>query len=90
MFGRNKEDTPAAGVVSSAQIRKDQAADADPGLNPRSPLMTVGPVLVTVLPPRTAKFVAVPNRGCVAASAAIGHAASTNAEATIDTTTTGR
>jgi hypothetical protein len=52
--------------------------------------MTVGPVLVTVLPARTAKFVALPNRGCVAAKAPIGQAASTSAEATIDNTTTGR
>jgi hypothetical protein len=33
---------------------------AVPGLNPKSPVMTVGPVLVTVEPPRTAKSPAVP------------------------------
>ena len=32
-----------------------------PGLTPRSPVTTVGPVLVTALPPRTAKVAAVPS-----------------------------
>jgi hypothetical protein len=40
-----------------------------PGLNPRSPVIVVGPVLVTVLPARTPKPVAVPRAGCVAAMA---------------------
>jgi len=31
-----------------------------PGLTPRSPVMTVAPVLVTVDPPSTPKFAAVP------------------------------
>lgn len=31
-----------------------------PGLTPRSPITMLGPVLVTVEPPRTAKLVAVP------------------------------
>src|SRR5664279_3733552 len=34
---------------------------AVPGLSPRSPLMVLGPVLVTVDPPSTAKLAAVPN-----------------------------
>jgi len=34
---------------------------AVPGLTPRSPVMTLGPVLVTVEPPRTAKLWAVPS-----------------------------
>ena len=38
-----------------------------PGLTPRSPLITVGPVLVTAEPPRTAKAAAVPSEGAVAA-----------------------
>jgi hypothetical protein len=38
-----------------------------PGLTPKSPLMTVGPVLVTAEPPRTAKAAAVPSEGAVAA-----------------------
>ena len=40
-----------------------------PGLTPRFPVMTVGPVLVTVAPPRTAKEAAVPKDGAVAADA---------------------
>jgi hypothetical protein len=41
-----------------------------PGLTPRSPLMTLGPVLVTVVPARTPKLPAVPRpTGAVAATA---------------------
>jgi hypothetical protein len=41
-----------------------------PGLRPRSPLMTVRPVLVTVVPARTPKLPAVPRpTGAVAATA---------------------
>src|SRR3954465_12057355 len=36
---------------------------AVPGLTPRSPVMTLGPVLVTVEPPSTAKLCAVPRDG---------------------------
>src|ERR1700691_2222969 len=43
---------------------------AVPGLTPRSPLMLLGPVLVTVVPARTAKLPAVPSpTGAVAATA---------------------
>jgi len=52
---------------------------AVPGLTPRSPLMTVLPVLVTVLPARTAKVVAVPNPGAVEVSAAIDFVPTTRA-----------
>src|ERR1700726_779277 len=52
--------------------------------------MTVDPVFVIVLPASTAKLVAVPKRGCVAASAAIGHAPRTKAETAIDSAITGR
>src|SRR3990172_9214042 len=38
-----------------------------PGLTPRSPKMVVGPVLVTVWPPRTAKLAAEPSPGAVCA-----------------------
>ena len=41
-------------------------ATAVPGLTPRSPLTTVGPVLVTVEPPRTAKLPAAPSGGATA------------------------
>jgi hypothetical protein len=44
---------------------------AVPGLTPRSPVITVLPVLVTVLPARTAKLVAVPRPGAVEVSATI-------------------
>ncbi len=40
---------------------------ADPGLTPRSPLITLGPVLETALDARTAKLPAVPSDGAVAA-----------------------
>src|ERR1700694_1896071 len=52
--------------------------------------MTVGPVFVIPLPASTAKLVAVPKRGWVAANAAIGHAPRTKAETTIDSAITGR
>ena len=47
-----------------------------PGLTPRSPRMTLGPVFVTVDPPRTAKLCAVPSGGAVCAEA--GTAMQTN------------
>lgn len=42
---------------------------AKPGLTPRSPMITVGPVLVTVDDPSTAKLSTVPRVGAVAALA---------------------
>src|SRR5664279_4784880 len=39
---------------------------ADPGETPRSPVTTVGPVLVTVVPARTAKLRVVPKTSAVA------------------------
>src|SRR5512147_2311337 len=42
---------------------------AEPGLTPRSPVSVVDPVLVTVVPARTAKLCAEPRDGAVAASA---------------------
>src|SRR3954463_8071934 len=41
---------------------------AVPGLTPRSPVMTLDPVLVTVDPPSTAKLCAVPRDGAVCAA----------------------
>ena len=41
-----------------------------PGLRPRSPVMTLGPVLVTVVPPSTAKLCVVPIGGATCALAA--------------------
>ena len=41
-----------------------------PGLTPRSPVMMLEPVLVTVEPPNTAKLCAEPSDGAVCANAA--------------------
>lgn len=59
-----------------------------PGLTPRSPVMTLGPVLVTVEAPRTAKLCAVPKEGAICARAAwigiaIGSAESNPMEANL-------
>lgn len=43
---------------------------AEPGDRPKSPLITVGPVLVTVEPPRTPKLAAAPRVGATANGAA--------------------
>jgi hypothetical protein len=42
-----------------------------PGLTPKSPVIIVGPVLVTVEAPRTAKVCAEPNGGAVCAQAMV-------------------
>src|SRR5450432_1413716 len=42
----------------------------EPGLTPRSPVITVGPVFVTVEAPSTAKFPAVPSGGAWAEAGA--------------------
>ena len=42
---------------------------AVPGLTPRSPVMTLAPVLVTVEAPNTAKLCAAPSDGAVGAGA---------------------
>jgi hypothetical protein len=44
----------------------------EPGDTPRSPVMVVGPVLVTVEPPRTAKLVATPSDGAVPIALTLG------------------
>ena len=62
---------------------------AVPGLTPRSPLMVLGPVLVTVVPARTAKLPAVPRptgavsarAGCEAMNKAMAPAAATGTTA---------
>jgi hypothetical protein len=57
-----------------------------PGLNPRSPVTTVGPVFVTVEPARTAKLSAVRRGTGDAARALLANAtATTNASNTIPT-----
>ena len=48
-----------------------------PGLTPKSPMTTDGPVLVTAAAPRTAKLVAVPSGGAVAAETVSNNAAET-------------
>lgn len=61
-----------------------------PGLRPRLPVITVGPVLVIVCPARTVKLRAVPSLGWVAANAAAGQVATaipvirTSREATLE------
>ena len=49
-----------------------------PGLRPRSPVSTVGPVLVTVDAPSTAKFCAVPNGGAICARRDVNDPMETN------------
>jgi len=63
--------TPSAEcMVPSVTIPGGNPVTAVPGLTPRSPLIALGPVLVTVLPARTAKLPAVPRpTGAVAAPA---------------------
>lgn len=55
-----------------------------PGLTPRSPFTTVGPVLVTVEAPSTAKLCAAPNDGAVAARARPGAAKASDKASNID------
>ena len=60
---------------------------AVPGMTPRSPLIVVGPVLVTVWPARTPKLSAVPRpTGGCAASAALVRSARAATETTRDST----
>ena len=55
---------------------------AVPGLTPRSPLITDGPVFVTVWPPRTPKLSAVPSptAGCAAWAVAVSATRRSNAK----------
>ena len=63
--------TPSAWwMVPPVTMPGGNPVTAVPGLTPRSPLMVLGPVLVTVCPARTAKLPAVPSpTGAVAATA---------------------
>ena len=61
-----------------------------PGLTPRSPLMVLGPVLVTVEPASTAKLVAVPRPTGAWAAFARGAPVSTSANDTASTPRTPR
>jgi hypothetical protein len=57
-------------MVPPVTVPGGNPVTAVPGLTPRSPLMALGPVLVTVVPARTAKLPAVPRpTGAVAAVA---------------------
>jgi hypothetical protein len=57
-------------MVPSLTMPGGNPVTAVPGLTPRSPSIVLGPVLVTVLPARTAKLAAVPRfTGAVAAPA---------------------
>jgi len=59
----------AACIVPDTTIPGGKPTTALPGLTPRSPVMMLEPVLVTVEPPRTAKLCAVPSDGAVWATA---------------------
>src|SRR4051812_524037 len=59
----------AAWIVPPLTMPGGKPVTAVPGLTPRSPVMTLGPVLVTVEPPSTAKLCAVPSDGAVCAAA---------------------
>ncbi len=61
----------AAWITPLLTIPGGKPVTAVPGLTPTSPLMTEGPVLVTVDPARTAKLSAVP-RPTVGSAAAAG------------------
>ena len=61
---------------------------AVPGLTPRSPLIALGPVLVTVEPASTAKLSAVPRPTGAWAARACGAPVNTNANATASTPST--
>src|ERR1700693_4583254 len=52
---------------------------AEPGDNPRLPVITLGPVFVIVDPARTVKLRAVPSLGWVAANAVAGQTPATTA-----------
>src|SRR3972149_1829308 len=55
----------AACVAPAVRLPGGKPVIALPGLTPRSPKIVVGPVLVTVWPPRTAKLAAEPSPGAV-------------------------
>jgi hypothetical protein len=59
---------------------------AVPGLTPKSPLMTLGPVLVTVVPARTAKLLAVPRSTGACAALALDCRATNMATPTMHAT----
>ncbi len=60
----------AAWIVPPTTVPGGKPVIAVPGLTPRSPTRTVGPVFVTVVAPSTAKLPAVPSDGATAAKAA--------------------
>src|ERR1700680_2973712 len=53
-------------IVSPVTVPGGKPVTAVPGLTPRSPVTAVRPVLVTVVPARTAKLAAVPRGGACA------------------------
>src|SRR5580698_8932262 len=58
--------------VTPVTVPGGKPVTEEPGSNPRLPVITLGPVLVTVDPARTVKFSAVPRFGAVAAKASSG------------------
>lgn len=63
---------PSAACIVPLTIPGGKPVTAEPGLRPRSPLTTLGPVFVTVEPPKTAKPLAVLRFTEVAAKACPG------------------
>jgi hypothetical protein len=59
-------------IAPDITIPGGKPVTAVPGETPTSPVMTLGPVLVTVVPARTAKLSALPNEGATGAALIMG------------------
>src|SRR4051794_821937 len=70
----------AAWIVPPVTTPGGKPLTAEPGLTPRLPVTRVGPVLVTVVPPRTAKLAAEPRR--LASKTRSSHGSSDRADRT--------
>jgi len=81
--------TASAAWLVPITIPGGKPVTALPGLTPRSPVTTVGPVLVAVEPARTAKLAAVPRGGAVA-SRGRAQASPTLAKSTVAKSSTAR
>src|SRR6185503_11892441 len=60
---------PGPRIVPSFKVPGGKPVTDVPGSTPRSPVMIVGPVLVTVAAPSTAKASAAPSAGAICADA---------------------
>jgi hypothetical protein len=77
--------TASASCWAPSTVPGGNPVTAVPGLTPRSPVTTLGPVLVTVVPARTAKALAVPRPTGDCAALAPDCAATTTAATAIGT-----